>query len=363
MTSKRKSVVLKCLFFVCGACVKIFIVTDAWKPQVNGVVRALTSLTNELAVMGHDVLVIGPDEGRFFTFCLPCYPEIRLEFFARRRLKKILRDFSPDAVHIVTEGPLGWAARNLCLKEGRKFTTAYHTNFPDYLAARVPRFFAPFVAKISFAVLRRFHAPSSAVMVATSSIENKLRAERFDHLVRIPYGVDTELFKPYGKKIKAYENLQRPILLYVGRVAVEKNLRAFLEIQTPGSKVVIGDGPDLTMLRKQYPKAHFLGLMEGDTLARHFAAADLFVFPSKTDTFGLVLLEACAAGLRIAAYRASGPSDLFENKKANFFCTLDDNLQKAIDCALSLLDNPQNPRAFAAGFSWKGCAERFLAHI
>jgi len=341
--------------------VKILIVSDAWKPQVNGVVRVLAALSKELALLGHDVLVTGPDARRFFAFPMPCYPEIRLDFFARRRLQKLLRDFSPDAIHIATEGPLGWTARNLCLKQGRKFTTAYHTNFPEYLAARVPRFFTSFVTRTSFAVLRRFHAPSSVVMAATESIESKLRTEKFDRLARIPYGVDTELFKPYGKSIKAYENMSRPILLYVGRISVEKNLRAFLDLKTTGSQVVIGTGPDLDSLRRQYPKAHFLGFMEGEVLARHFAAADVFVFPSKTDTFGLVLLEAAAVGLRIAAHPAAGPADLFGDKNTNVFAVLDSNLQIAVDCALSLFDNPQNPRAFAAGYTWKSSAERFLA--
>lgn len=342
---------------------KILIVSDAWKPQINGVVRTLESISKELELRGHEVLIVGPDTGRFFTFPMPFYPEIKLEFFAHFRLAKIIRDFSPDTTHIATEGPLGWAARSCCLRQGRPFTTSYHTNFPDYLAKRCPHLLAPLVAMTSFAILRRFHAPAGAVMVATSLIENELRTRKFYRLVRWSRGVDTDLFKPYGKALKAYENLPRPILLNVGRVSVEKNLRAFLDLETQGSKVVIGDGPDLEKLRKQYPQAHFLGTLSGETLARHFAAADLFVFPSKTDTFGLVLLEACASGLRCAAYPVAGPLDIFSGETGNAFAVLDENLQKAVDRALSLPDNPGNPRAFASKFSWKVSAEQFFIHL
>jgi glycosyltransferase involved in cell wall biosynthesis len=342
---------------------KILIVSDAGKPQVNGVVRALEALARELTLMGHVVLIAGPDASRHFTFSLPCYPEIKLELFARRRLEKIMRDFSPDAIHLATEGSLGWTARGICLRQGRKFTTAYHTNFPDYLVKRSPLFLAPLITKAAFAVLRRFHAPSCAVMVATESLEEDLRARNFRNIQRFSYGVDLDLFKPYGKTISDYQNLPRPILLCVSRVAVEKNLQAFLELKTSGSIVLIGDGPDCAALRRDYPDAHFLGSLEGENLARHFAAADLFVFPSKTDTFGLVLLEACASGLRVAAYPAAGPVDIFASEKTRAFAVMDACLQKAVDCALSMPDNPENPRAFASGFSWKASAQQFLRHL
>jgi glycosyltransferase involved in cell wall biosynthesis len=342
---------------------KILIVSDAWRPQVNGVVRTLESTSHELTRMGHDVLVIGPDDTRPFTFRAPTYPQIKLEFFARARLETVLRDYSPDAVHIATEGPLGWAVRALCLHEGRPFTTSYQTNFPDYLADRSPRFLAKLVKQIAYFVLRRFHAPSDAVMVATKSIENKLRTQLFGKIVRWPLGVDTEVFKNYGKELKAYDALPRPILLNVGRVAIEKNLCAFLDLKTPGSKVVIGAGPDSDRLQGQYPNAHFLGSLEGENLARHYAAADVFVFPSKTETFGLVLLEACAAGLRIAAYPVAGPADLFVGIESKTFAVLDENLQKAVDRALTLPDNPENPRAFASHYSWTESAKQFLANV
>ena len=200
-------------------------------------------------------------------------------------------------------------------------------------------------------------------MVATPSLENELRARKFYRLVRWSRGVDTDVFKPWGKSLRAYENLPRPILLNVGRVAVEKNLRAFLDLKTPGSKVVIGDGPDLEALRQQYPEAHFLGSMGGDSLAKAYAAADLFVFPSKTDTFGLVLLEACAAGLRVAAYPVAGPLDIFSNEAGKTFAVLDENLQKAVDRALSMPDNPSIPQAFASAFSWSASAGQFFIHL
>ena len=207
-----------------------------------------------------------PDETRLSTFALPFYPEIKLEFFAHRRLAKVFREFEPDFVHIATEGPLGWAARRLCLHRTLPFTTAYHTRFPEYLAARAPRVLSSFVRTTAYAVLRRFHAPASAVMVATASIEEELRSRKFRRLVRWSRGVDANLFRPYGKDLPVYSALPRPILLYVGRVAVEKNLRAFLDIDTVGSQVVIGDGPDLAFLRQEYPGVHFLGAMSGEEL-------------------------------------------------------------------------------------------------
>lgn len=342
---------------------KILIVTDAWTPQINGVVRTIEATTKELTRMGHKVCVVGPEVTGRFVFSLPSYPQIKLELFPHRRLKRLLRDFGPKAIHIATEGPLGWAMRGLCLEQGLPFTTSYHTSFPEYLAARVPRFLAPVAARLSFAVLRLFHKPSRAVMVATPTIESALKKQKVERLVQWSRGVDTGTFKPWGKDIDAYKNLPRPLLLNVGRVAVEKNLRAFLDLKTEGSKVVIGAGPTLETLRSEYPDAHFLGAMSGETLARHYAAADLFVFPSKTDTFGLVLLEACAAGLRCAAYPVTGPADVFADPSAKAFVVLDADLQKAVDRALSLPDNPDIPRAYAARLSWAACTEAFFKHL
>jgi glycosyltransferase involved in cell wall biosynthesis len=343
--------------------VKILIISDAWRPQINGVVRTLEQTASELARLGHETRVVGPDERRPLTFALPFYREIMLEFFAHRRLAQILREFQPDFVHIATEGPLGWAARHLCLHRNRPFTTAYHTRFPEYLAARAPRFLAGLIRSAAYGALRRFHAPASAVMVATASIEEELRSRKFHRLVRWSRGVDTDLFRPYGKDLPTYSSLPRPLLLYVGRIAVEKNLRAFLDIGTAGSQIVIGDGPDLASLRNEYPRAHFLGALSGENLARHYAAADLFVFPSTTDTFGLVLLEACAAGIRVAAMPAPGPSDIFAGGAGKDFVVIDQNLGRAVASALQLPDNPDAPRALARRFTWEASTREFFSHL
>jgi glycosyltransferase involved in cell wall biosynthesis len=341
---------------------KILIISDAWKPQINGVVRSLEQTSRQLAEMGQDVRVVGPDSSRPFTLAMPFYPEIKLELFAGRRLERTLRDVAPDFIHIATEGPLGRSMRRLCLRQSRAFTTSYHTRFPEYLAARVPRPLQRPTLAASYTYLRRFHAPAGAVMVATSSMEKELRARKFRHIVRWSRGVDTDLFRPYDDT-GIFKNLPRPVLLYVGRVAVEKNLRAFLELKTEGSLVVVGDGPDLPALKRDYGHAHFLGAMEGESLARHYAAADLFVFPSLTDTFGLVLLEACAAGLRIAACPAPGPSDIFIGEEAESFSALDADLGQAVKRALALPKHPALPRDFAASFSWRACARQFFTHL
>ncbi len=338
---------------------KILIVSDAWRPQINGVVRTLEMTAEELARMGHEALVVGPDARRRTTLSVPFYREIKLEFFARRRLKRIFREFQPEYVHITTEGPLGWAARRICIRNALGFTTAYHTRFPEYLAARSPRLAAGVVRKATYAVLRRFHAPSKAVMVATASMERELENRDFSRVVRWTRGVDLTLFRPYGKDLPAFEGLPRPILLYVGRLAVEKNLRAFLSLRTPGSKVVIGDGPEFAALAGDFPEARFLGAKCGEDLARHYAAADVFVFPSASDTFGLVLLEACASGLRIAALPAPGPLDIFGGD--GDFTALDPDLGSAISRALSLPDDGETPRAFARQYTWTACTEQFCS--
>jgi glycosyltransferase involved in cell wall biosynthesis len=342
---------------------KILIVSDAWHPQVNGVVRTLQQISAELQRMGHKVEIVGPDASRAMAFSAPSYPSIKLEFLGRPRLGRIVDTFQPDFIHIATEGPLGWAGRNLCLYRRLPFTTSYHTRFPEYLAARVFPVFAKPVRIFCYAALRRFHAPSSAVMVATASMEDELRRRKFRHLVRWSRGVDTQLFRPYGKQLESYATFTRPIMLYVGRAAVEKNICAFLDIPTAGTKVVVGDGPDLLELKVKYPAAHFLGAREGEVLARHYAAADLFVFPSLTDTFGLVLLEACASGLRIASVPAPGPSDIFAEDASHAFAVLDADLGQAVRKALVLPDNPDLPRRFAEGFSWSASTLQFYNHL
>jgi glycosyltransferase involved in cell wall biosynthesis len=338
---------------------KILIVSDAWRPQINGVVRTLEMTAEELARTGHQTMIAGPDVRRRTTASLPFYPEIKLEFFARRRLTRIFREFEPEYIHITTEGPLGWAARRICLERKLGFSTAYHTRFPEYLAQRTPRVVAGFVRLAAYAALRRFHAPSKAIMVATASIERELRAQAFSRIHRWSRGVDLSLFRPYSKDLPAFAHLPRPLLLYVGRLAVEKNLRAFLSLDTPGSKVVVGDGPDSDALKHEYPDAHFLGVMQDAELARCYAAADLFVFPSASDTFGLVLLEACASGLRIAALPAPGPLDIFGSE--GDFTALDSDLGRAIARALTLTDDREPARAFARRFTWSACTEQFCA--
>ena len=342
---------------------KILIISDAWHPQINGVVRTLEMTVKELARLGHETRIVGPEEGKSFTFAMPFYPEIKLEFLAHRRLWRVLREFQPDFIHITTEGPLGWAARRVCLHRNLSFSTAYHTRFPEYLAARTPRVLASIVRAAVYVVLRRFHAPASVVMVATEFIEQELKTRKFRRLVRWSRGVDTNLFRPYGKDLSDFSTFPRPILLYVGRVAVEKNLREFLDIDTVGSQIVVGDGPDLASLKREYPDVHFLGALSGEKLARHYAAADLFVFPSIADTFGLVLLEACAAGLRVAAKPVPGPSDIFADDTAKDFAAMDWDLGRAVETALQLRDNSDAPRAFAHRFTWQACTQEFYAHL
>ena len=342
---------------------RILIISDAWHPQVNGVVRTLEATIYELDQMGHEVQTIGPQKSSRWTLPAPTYPDIILEFFANRRIESAIMQFRPELIHIATEGPLGLAARQVCLEHKLPFTTSFHTRFPEYLAARVPRWLAAPVRIATYFAMRRFHAPSSAVMVATPSIEAALRKQRFRNLARWTRGVDTTTFQPYGKDLATYAGLPRPILLYVGRVAVEKNLPAFLALRTTGSKVVIGDGPDLPIFKIQYPDVHFLGKKTGEDLGRHYAAADLFVFPSHTDTFGLVLFEACAAGLRIASYPAPGPIDVFCELVTAEFAILDKDLQRAVDRALALPDNPTLPRSYAEQFSWRACTEQFFNNL
>jgi glycosyltransferase involved in cell wall biosynthesis len=345
---------------------RILIVTEAWKPQVNGVVRTLETTIDHLRRMGHVVKVISPDTQSWRTVAWPGYAEVKLELGARKRLRQEVGRFNPDLFHIATEGPLGWAARNLCMYDKIPFTTSYHTSFPEYLEARTPFGLGGVVRNVAYATVRRFHAPSSAMLVATPTVEEGLRAHKFrNNIVRWSRGVDIELFKPISdKNIKAYENLRRPVMLYVGRVAVEKNLGAFLGADVPGSKVVVGDGPAARSLRQAYPSAHFLGAKKGKDLAQLYAAADLFVFPSKTDTFGLVLLEAAASGLPIAAYPVAGPIDILSDPAARSFAVLDPNLEKAMRGALALRADPEMPREFVRKrYSWDASAREFFNHL
>ncbi|MEQ8698747.1 MAG: glycosyltransferase family 1 protein [Bauldia litoralis] len=327
---------------------RIAIVTDAWFPQVNGVVRTLSRVRDELAAMGHTVEVVAPE--RFRTVPCPTYPEIRLAVFPGRAVRRLLDAFAPEAIHIATEGPLGWAARGYCRRRGLPFTTSFHTKFPEYVEAR---FRLP--ARWGYAVMRRFHRPSSGVMVATRSLAETLDRAGFVNLRRWTRGVDTEMFRPMAK---AALDLPRPVLLFVGRVAVEKNVEAFLSLDLPGTKVVVGDGPQRAALARKYPDTVFTGYKTGEELAAHVAAADAFVFPSLTDTFGLVLLEALASGVPVAAFPVTGPVDVILDPAVG---CLDDDLATAVHGALTR--DPAACRAYAEGYSWRACAEIFLGHL
>lgn len=328
---------------------RILIVTDAWEPQVNGVVRTLRTIADELRAMGHVVEVIGPD--RFRTIPCPTYSSIRLAVLPRRRLVRIIDAFRPDALHISTEGPLGMSARRWALRHKVHFTTAFHTRFPEYLQARTG--LSP---RIPYALLRRFHGASSGLMVATESLRRVLVAQGFHNIRPWSRGVDLDLFRPEPRHDWG---LPGPIFLYVGRVAVEKNIDAFLSLDLPGSKVVVGDGPQLASLQRRYPGVHFAGAMHGPALARAYAGADVFVFPSLTDTFGLVLLEALATGTPVAAFPVTGPIDVLD-LSANVGA-LDVDLRAA--CLRALHADRAACRVYAERFSWRACAERFVANL
>jgi glycosyltransferase involved in cell wall biosynthesis len=328
---------------------RLLIVTDAWAPQVNGVVRTLEILGRDLASMGHDVHYATP-EGRF-TLALPTYPEIRLAVFPRRSLERLIAEFRPTAIHIATEGPLGWSARSICIRQKIPFTTSFHTRFPEYVNARLP-----FVSEaLVYRWLRRFHAPATAMMVATHTLAQELEAHGFNNVRIWSRGVDVRLFRPMPDARLPFEG---PIWLYVGRVAVEKNIEAFLALDLPGTKLIVGDGPARANLEKKYPAAQFVGAKTGEDLVRHYAASDVFVFPSKTDTFGLVVLEALACGVPVAAFPVPGPLDVIGNAPVG---VLDKDLGAACRRALGIPG--EACRAFALTRSWRACTEQFLSNL
>ena len=332
---------------------KIVIVTDAAPPQVNGVVITLTTLGRELGALGHTVHFVTP--ASFRTMPCPTYPEIRLALFPAAGVRRALDTLKPDAIHIATEGPLGIAARRYCVRRKLPFTTSYHTRFPEYVRARVP-----LPISVTYAWLRRFHGRAQRVMVPTLSIQQELQARDFGNTVIWPRGVDVEKFRPEGPgaPADAVPADGRPVFAYVGRVAVEKNLRAFLELELPGSKWVIGGGPQLEELRLAYPATHFSGAVAHAALPAYYRAADLFVFPSRTDTFGLVLLEALACGVPVAANPVPGPLDVIG---ANGPGVLDHDLRAE---AIGALRIPREAaRSHALRFSWKHVAQVFLGHL
>lgn len=328
---------------------RILIATDAWLPQVNGVVRTLRQLGRNLDDWGYDARFITPDA--FTTVPMPSYPEIRLAMFAGQVTRRIIDTFKPHSIHIATEGPIGLAVRRHCRSRGIPFTTSFHTMFPEYIEARtlIP-------SSWTYPLLRRFHNKASAIMVATASLERGLLQKGFRQLKRWSRGVDVSQFRPGSKD---FLDLPRPIHLYVGRIAVEKNIEAFLKLQLPGSKLVVGDGPQLAELRQRYPDVHFAGARFGEDLARHYAASDVFVFPSRTDTFGLVMLEALASGLPVAAYPVQGPVDVIGD--ASLAGVLSHDLGEACRRARHL--SPDRCRSHALGFSWESCARQFVSNL
>lgn len=332
---------------------RILLVTDAWAPQVNGVVRTLERLVVELRALGCQVEVISPADG-YRTIPLVTYSEIRLALGARADIEARFTRFRPDAVHIATEGPLGWEARSVCLKHGFPFSTCYHTQWPEYVTARFP--FVPLAA--GYGVVRAFHARSGKVMVSLQSMRERLQRRGFANLASWLRAVDTELFHPArrGPDGGVYAGLPRPIFVNVGRVAVEKNLEAFLALDLPGTKVVVGDGPDRAMLRARHPDAVFTGYQTGEALARHYADADVFVFPSLTETWGGVLIEALASGAPVAGFAAPGAKDLPASVAA-----VSEDLREACLRALSL--DRTAARAYAEQFSWRACAEDFRRNL
>ena len=337
---------------------KIAICTDAWHPQVNGVVRTLATTIEHVIARGHEVLLVTPNQ--FFTFGLPGYSEIRLAMLPRFRTRRMLTRFRPDIVHIATEGPIGWSARGWCRTNGIPFTSAFHTRFPDYAAVRTglsPARFWP--------IMRRFHAPSHAVLVSTPTLAAELANHGIMQSALWSRGIDGTVFHPGHAPLEALADCPRPILLNVGRVAIEKNLGAFLDAKVPGTKVVVGNGPDLARLRASYPEVLFLGALSGTTLAQAYCSADVFVFPSKTDTFGLVMIEAMACGLPVAGYPVPGPVDVVgvgglgpQGILPEPIGALHDDLALAIAQALAC--DRREAAAHGRSYSWESATDQFI---
>ena len=326
---------------------KILIATDASAPQVNGVVRTYEQLDRELHRQGIDVAMLSTDG--FRTLPCPTYPEIRLALPDMSRVDRFIAQAKPDAIHIATEGPLGWMVRRWCVARRLPFTTSFHTRFPEYIASR---FRLP--EAWTYAVLRSFHSKASATMVATQSLERELSERGFRNLVSWTRGVDTALFRPRPQRRFG----AAPVFLYAGRVAVEKNIEAFLKLDLPGQKVVVGDGPSLQHLAARYPAVVFTGALMGEALAESYASADVFVFPSRTDTFGMVVLEAMASGVPVAAFPVTGPKDLVTEGVSGF---LSHDLRSAALQALAL--DRRLVREAAIGYSWQAAARLFLSHL
>lgn len=340
---------------------RIALCTDAWHPQVNGVVRSLSTTVNRLVELGHDVELVVPSQ--FRTVAMPGYSEIRLAVLPRFGTRRTLTEFAPDVVHIATEGPIGWSARAWCLARGVPFTTAFHTRFPDYAAVRTG-----LSAERFWPLIERFHAPARAILVSTPTLQAELAGRGLRQGRLWSRGIDRALFHPGHAPLPQLAALPGPVQLYVGRVAAEKNLPAFLACDTPGHKVVVGDGPDLARLKAQFPDVHFLGALSGTDLARAYCSADVFVFPSRTDTFGLVLIEALACGLPVAAYPVPGPLDIV-GRDGRGACgmhpatvgALDEDLGLAIRKALRC--DPLGAAVLGASYSWERATDEFVAAL
>ena len=339
---------------------RITLVSDAWSPQVNGVVRTLTTTVAMLRARGHEVQTITPNS--FRSLPCPTYPEIRLALASRARVAEMIGEFAPDAVHIATEGPLGWRARAWCRRQGLPFTTSFHTRFPDYIAARFG-----FGRALMWRLVRHFHAPAAHILVATPRLAAELQGRGLPHTLPWSRGVDLAQFAPGLAPHPGLAALPRPVMLSVGRVAVEKNLQAFLDAPVAGSKVVVGDGPALAALRHAHPEVRFMGALHGAELAAAYAAADVFVFPSLTDTFGLVMVEALACGVPVAGFPVAGPLDVVGADGCGVrgggapIGAVDADLGKAISRAMTA--EPAACVAYAQGFSWDACLDQFLAGL
>ncbi|MCX7864859.1 MAG: glycosyltransferase family 1 protein [Novosphingobium sp.] len=340
---------------------KLVIASDAWFPQVNGVVRTLAATLAEIRRRGCDVELVTPED--FLTVPMPGYASIRLAVAPRFGLRRMLERWSPDVVHIATEGPIGWSARGWCLRHQVPFTTSFHTRFPDYASVRTG-----ISADRFWPIMKRFHAPSRAVLAATNSLARELACRGFINIRHWGRGIDRTIFHPHGPTHAQLQHLPRPILLNVGRIALEKNLAAFLDAKVAGTKVLVGDGPDLCGLRKRYPDAVFLGRKSGEELASAYRSADCFVFPSRTDTFGLVIIEALACGVPVAAYPVPGPIDIIgadgrgvDSRIEQAAGVVDTNLESAIAAALRL--DRRGAARLGQSYCWEKATDLFLAAL
>ncbi len=342
---------------------KILIISDAWHPQVNGVVRTYEYLSQELVKAGHVVEIVGPASFKR-TIPMPGYAEIKLAIAPKGQLKHIIETAKADYIHIATEGPLGWAARNYCIKHNYEFTTTYHTHFPDYAAKRFSKYL-PFLFKPIHAICRHivktFHAGAESMFVATKSLEKELKEWGFKTPMQpLSRGANLDIFHHGTQTL--FKDLPKPIALYVGRIAIEKNIESFLAMPWSGSKIIVGKGPSRAALEKQYPEAHFVGTKTGQELGDHYRSADIFIFPSRTDTFGMVLVEAMACGLPVAAYNVTGPKDIITEDMLG--ALTEDDLSTAAQKALSHSATKQQRADYTKQhYSWKAASEQFLNGI